>query len=317
MIARGAASHSLELWKEVPTGSAVTQLVPGYVPEYSTDWGAAYCADSLPWLRTIPEETVDLVITSPPYALEFKKEYGNVAKAKYVDWLRPFGVEIRRILKPEGSFVLNIGGSYNPGSPTRSLYHFKALLMLCEEVDFYLAQECFWHNPAKLPSPAEWVTVRRQRLKDAVEYVWWMSKTPFPKANNRNVLNEYSADMKRLLKRGYKPKQRPSGHVITAKFGQDHGGAIASSLIERGNNESNSEYIRTCAEAGYKAHPARFPRALPEFFIKLLTDEGAVVVDPFGGSNMTGAVAESLRRRWLAAEIKSEYVVSSRVRFAL
>ncbi|PZR74646.1 MAG: site-specific DNA-methyltransferase [Chthoniobacterales bacterium] len=296
-------------------GSPVTELLGGLAPAYSTPWGAAYCCNSLSWLRAIPDASIDLVLTSPPYALEFKKEYGNVAKAKYVEWLKPFGNEIHRILKPEGSFVLNIGGSYNQGSPTRSLYHFKALIMLCEEVGFHLAQECFWHNPAKLPSPAEWVTVRRQRVKDAVEYVWWLSKTPFPKANNRNVLNEYSADMKRLLKRGYKPKQRPSGHIITAKFGSDQGGAIPSSLIERGNNESNSEYIRACAEAGYKAHPARFPRALPEFFIKLLTDEGAIVLDPFAGSNMTGATAENLRRRWLAAEIKEPYLLASRVRF--
>jgi site-specific DNA-methyltransferase (cytosine-N4-specific) len=271
--------------------------------------------DSLDLLRQLPDQSVDLVVTSPPYALHFKKEYGNVAKDKYVTWLKPFGAEILRVLKPEGSFVLNIGGSYNQGSPTRSLYHFKALLMLCEEVGFHLAQECFWHNPAKLPSPAEWVTVRRQRVKDAVEYIWWLSKAPFPKANNRNVLNEYSADMKRLLKRGYRAKQRPSGHIITAKFGQDHGGAIPSSLIERGNNESNSDYIRACAEAGYKAHPARFPRAIPEFFIKFLTDEGAIVLDPFAGSNMTGATAEILGRRWISAEIKSEYLLASKVRF--
>lgn len=316
MIARGAAPIGEDLWQDVPIGASVAELLPGQTPAYKTSWGAAYAGDSLPWLRSIPDSSIDLVLTSPPYALEFKKEYGNVAKAKYVEWLKPFGAEIYRVLKPDGSFVLNIGGSYNSGSPTRSLYHFKALLMLCEDIKFHLAQECFWHNPAKLPSPAEWVTVRRQRVKDAVEYVWWLSKTPFPKANNRNVLSEYSADMKRLLKRGYKPKQRPSGHVITAKFGQDHGGSIPSSLIERGNNESNSEYIRACANAGFKAHPARFPRALPEFFIKLLTDEGAIVLDPFAGSNMTGATAESLRRRWLAAEIKPEYLRASRVRFA-
>jgi DNA modification methylase len=316
MIARRTTPAADELWQDLPTGPSVVDLLDGKAPAYSTNWGAAYSGDSLPWLRAMPDESVDLVLTSPPYALEFKKEYGNVAKAKYVEWLRPFGLEIRRVLKPEGSFVLNISGSYNPGSPTRSLYHFKVLLMLCEEVGFHLAQECFWHNPAKLPSPAEWVTVRRQRVKDAVEYVWWLSKTPFPKANNRNVLGEYSADMKRLLKRGYKPAQRPSGHVITAKFGHDHGGSIPSSLIERGNNESNSEYIRACADAGYKAHPARFPRALPEFFIKLLTNEGDIVVDPFAGSNMTGATAESLRRRWLAAEIKEEYMRASRVRFS-
>jgi DNA modification methylase len=315
MIARRSEPQTKELWPELRIGSSVIRLIDGFVPAYESDWGAAYLGDSLQLMRNIPDDSVDLVITSPPYALEFKKEYGNVAKDKYVQWLKPFGREILRILKAEGSFVLNIGGSYNLGTPTRSLYHFKALLMLCEEVGFHLAQECFWHNPAKLPSPAEWVTVRRQRVKDAVEYIWWLSKTPFPKANNRNVLNEYSADMKRLLKRGYRPKQRPSGHIITAKFGNDHGGAIPSSLIERGNNESNSEYIRACAAAGYKAHPARFPRALPEFFIKLLTDEGAIVVDPFAGSNMTGATAESLRRRWIAAEVKEEYLLASRVRF--
>ena len=316
MIAPRHAPQDDELWQERLNGPPVAQMFSNYSASYSTPWGAAYQGDSLPWLRDIPDESIDLVITSPPYALEFKKEYGNVAKTKYVEWLKPFGVEIRRILKPEGSFVLNIGGSYNAGTPTRSLYHFKVLLMLCEDVGFHLAQECFWHNPAKLPSPAEWVTVRRQRVKDAVEYVWWLSKTPFPKANNRNVLAEYSADMKRLLKRGYKPRQRPSGHVITAKFGHDHGGSIPSSLIERGNNESNSEYIRACSEAGYKAHPARFPRALPEFFIKFLTEEGDIVLDPFAGSNMTGATAESLRRRWLAAEIKEEYLRASRVRFS-
>jgi DNA modification methylase len=255
-----------------PTGSDQAELLPAAcrAPSpvglfrtrafYTTTFGAAYLGDSHALLRELPDESIDLVVTSPPYALHFKKEYGNVAKAEYISWLKPFGSEILRVLKSDGSFVLNIGGSYNPGSPTRSLYHFKALLMLCEEVGFYLAQEFFWHNPAKLPAPAEWVTVRRQRVKESVEYIWWLSKGPFPKANNRKVLTEYSADMKRLLKRGYKPKQRPSGHIITAKFGNDHGGAIPSNLIERGNNESNSDYIQACAATGYKVHPARFPR---------------------------------------------------------
>ncbi len=315
MISQRTGYETSQATPELPLRSLETPSVKGFEAAYTTNGGAAYLCDSLHLLRAIDDDSVDLVITSPPYALEFKKEYGNVAKEKYVEWFKPFGVEIQRILKPAGSFVLNIGGSYNPGTPTRSLYHFKVLLMLCEDVGFHLAQECFWNNPAKLPAPAEWVTVRRQRVKDAVEYVWWFSKTPFPKANNRNVLNEYSADMRRLLKRGYKPKQRPSGHVITAKFGNDHGGAIPSNLIDRGNNESNSEYIRACDDAGYTAHPARFPRALPEFFIKLLTDDGDLVIDPFAGSNMTGATAESLHRRWVIAEIKKEYLLASRVRF--
>ena len=285
-------------------------------PAYETGLGAMHQGDALALLRRLPDRSVNLVVTSPPYALHFKKEYGNVTKGEYVDWLQPFAVEIRRVLTDDGSFVINIGGSYNAGLPTRSLYHFKALIMMCDVVGFHLAQECFWYNPAKLPSPAEWVNVRRIRVKDSVEYVWWLSKTPMPKADNHNVLVEYSPDMVRLLKNGYRAKKRPSGHNITAKF-VNRGGAIPSNVLERGNNESNSDYIRLCADHGIQPHPARFPAALPEFFIKLLTDKGDLVLDPFAGSNMSGAVAEALGRRWLAFEIQERYVENSRLRFGL
>jgi DNA modification methylase len=293
----------------------VCRLLPEPGPVYSTSLGAAYAGDSVALMAQLPDRSVNLVVTSPPYALEFKKEYGNAAKDVYVDWLRPFGEQIQRILTDDGSFVLNIGGSYNQGSPTRSLYHFKVLLMLCEDLGFRLAQECFWHNPAKLPAPAEWVNVRRQRIKDAVEYVFWLSKNDFPKADNRRVLVDYSADMKRLIVRGYRAKTRPSGHVITGKFQRDHGGSIPSNLIERGNNESNSDYMKACVAAGVKPHPARFPKALPDFFIRLLSEPGDIVLDPFAGSNMTGRAAEDLGRRWLAFEMSSEYVEASKLRF--
>lgn len=275
-----------------------------------------YEGDATRLLAALPDESLDLVVTSPPYALHFKKEYGNVDKDGYVDWFRPFGREIHRTLKPSGSFVLNIGGSYNAGTPTRSLYHFRVLLMLCEELGFHLAQECFWYNPAKLPSPAEWVNVRRVRIKDSVEYVFWLSKQSMPKADNRQVLTEYSPDMRRLLMRGYRAKERPSGHKITNKF-LDKGGSIPSNVIERGNNESNSEYIRLCAEHGLKPHPARFPAALPEFFIRFLTNQDDLVLDPFAGSNTTGAVAEALYRRWLGFELEPRYIETSRLRFPM
>ena len=285
-------------------------------PAYKTAWGAMYEGDAAALLAMLPDKSLDLVVTSPPYALHFKKEYGNVDKDGYVEWLRPFGREIYRALKPTGSFVLNIGGSYNPGAPTRSLYHFRVLLMLCDDLGFHLAQECFWYNPAKLPSPAEWVNVRRVRIKDSVEYVFWLSKGSMPKADNRKILAEYSPDMKRLLVRGYRAKERPSGHKITAKF-TDRGGSIPSNLIERGNNESNSDYIRLCGERGLKPHPARFPAALPEFFAKFLSDPEDLVLDPFAGSNMTGSVAEGLRRRWLGFELEPKYIETSRLRFPL
>jgi site-specific DNA-methyltransferase (cytosine-N4-specific) len=268
-------------------------------------------------MGALPARSVNLVVTSPPYALHFKKEYGNVDKHDYVAWFLPFAQQIRRVLKDDGSFVLNIGGSYNPGEPTRSLYHFKLLVALVDELGFYLAQECFWYNPAKLPAPAEWVNVRRIRIKDAVEYIWWLSKTPWPKADNRKVLNAYSPDMLRLIKNGYRAKKRPSGHNITGKFRKHHGGAIPANLIERGNNESNSNYIKDCGKQGMNVHPARFPSALPEFFIKMLTKRGGLVVDPFAGSNTTGKVAEELGRRWLAMELNEDYLRVSALRFGI
>src|ERR1044072_2938334 len=93
-------------------------------PLYRTDLGAAYTEDALRILRALPDATVNAVITSPPYALHFKKEYGNVEKHSYVQWMLPFAREIKRVLKSDGSFILNIGGSYDAGTPTRSLYHF-------------------------------------------------------------------------------------------------------------------------------------------------------------------------------------------------
>ncbi len=294
-----------------------SSLTPGLEPTYTTSLGAAYSGDAIQLLRAIPAASINLVVTSPPYALHFKKEYGNVDKKDYIDWILPFAQEIKRILKDDGSFVLNIGGSYNPGQPTRSLYHFKLLIALCDNIGFHLAQECFWYNPAKLPAPAEWVNVRRCRIKDSVEYVWWLAPTPWPAADNRQVLVSYSEDMKRLLNRGYKAKKRPSGHNITSKFGNDLGGAIPSNLVIRGNNESNSDYIKACADLGVGVHPARFPSSLPEFFLKLVTRPGDIVLDPFAGSNTTGRAAEGGDRRWLSIDIEDAYVRASAIRFGL
>lgn len=282
---------------------------------YKTELGQAYCADSLELMRSLPTGSVDLVLTSPPYALHFKKEYGNADQADYVDWFVPFGHEIKRILKPEGSFVLNVGGAWTPGAPVRSLYHFRLLLALCDQVGFHLCQEFFWYNPAKMPAPAEWVNVRRIRVKDSVEYIFWLSANANPRADNTQVLQEYSPDMKRLIKRGIKNTVRPSGHNIKGTFAADKGGSIPPNLIECGNNESNSFYIKESKRRGHKIHPARFPSSLPSFFIKFLTAPDDTVLDPFAGSNTTGMVAESLGRKWIAIEMNRQYAEDSELRF--
>lgn len=284
-------------------------------PIYKTDFGALFCADSLEFMRRMPEDSVDLVLTSPPYALHFKKEYGNANQEDYIAWLLPFACEIKRIIKPSGSFVLNLGGAWKPGLPARSLYHYRVLLALADEVGFELAQEFFWFNPAKMPTPAEWVNVRRIRVKDSVEYIFWLVKDSMAKADNRKVLQPYSKDMKRLIKRGVKQTIRPSGHVINGTFAHDHGGSIPSNLIQCGNNESNSAYIKNCKVAGTKIHPARFPAELPGFFIRFLTNPGDMVLDPFAGSNTTGYVAECLKRKWVGVEIRNDYARESQLRF--
>jgi len=191
------------------------------------------------------------------------------------------------------------------------------LIELCRipDYEFFLAQEFFWYNPAKLPAPAEWVTVRRERVKDAVDCVWWLSKDPHPKATNWNVLQQYSESMEQLLKNGYKAKLRPSGHQISTKFSKRHKGAIPPNLLQIANTESNSRYLRACRQTGIKPHPARYPAGLPEFFIKMLTDEGDLVVDPFAGSNVTGEVCERLKRHWIAVDIIEEYLEGSKSRF--
>jgi len=284
-------------------------------PFYSTRLGATYLGDSRKLLAQLPARTVNLTFTSPPFALHFKKEYGNVEKSQYIPWFLAFARDVHRVLRDDGSFVIDIGGSYEAGRPTRSLYHFKLLVALVEEVGFHLAQEFYWHNPGKMPAPAEWVTVRRIRVKDSVNCLWWLSKTPNPKADNRKVLVEYSDDMRRLIARGYKAKQRPSGHNITEKWGKDQGGAICSNLLQFGNNDANGDYMKRCAEVGVKPHPARFPTQLPEFFLKYLTDPGDLVLDIFGGSNTTGFVAEQMERRWLTFELERKYVEASHLRF--
>jgi site-specific DNA-methyltransferase (cytosine-N4-specific) len=174
-------------------------------------------------------------------------------------------------------------------------------------------------HPSKLPSPIEWVNKRKLRAKDSVNTLWWFSKAEWPKANIANVLAPYSERMKLLLKDPsafYSPKGRPSGHDIGNGFAKNNGGAIPSNLLQLPNTESNGVYLRRCKEHGITPHPARFPRDLPEFFIKFLTDEGDKVLDIFAGSGTTGEAAERLGRNWMTIDIEFDFVRSSMFRFS-
>ena len=292
--------------------------VKGHEPVYRTSLGEAYSGDSQLLLEALPENSVNLVVTSPPFALQRKKEYGNKDQAEYVDWLAEFAVRVHRVLTPDGSFVLDLGGSYEKGTPARSLYNFRVPIKFCDELGFFLAEDFYWYNPSKLPSPIEWVNKRKIRAKDSVNTVWWFSKSEWPKADVSKVLTEYSDRMKKLLQDPegfYTPKVRPSGHDIGSSFSKDNGGAIPSNLLQIPNTDSNGQYLSGCKATGAKQHPARFPAKLPEFFIRFLTDPGDVVLDIFAGSNTTGFAAEGVERRWLAFEECREYVAASSFRF--
>jgi site-specific DNA-methyltransferase (cytosine-N4-specific) len=284
---------------------------------YETLHGRACLGDSLDVMRRLPESSVALVITSPPFPLTFrkKKPYTSVGERDFVTWFLPYAAECRRLLRSDGSFVIDLGGVWNKGIATKSLYQHRLIVALVDQGGFHFAQDLYWYNPAALPAPAEWVNVRRVRVKSAVNLVCWFSKSTNPRADNRNVLRPYSRDMLRLIQRGYKAKERPSGHHITSKFQQNRGGSIPPNLLEFGNNDSNSAYIKGCQTEGIPVHPARFPRALPEFFIRMCTVESDLVLDPFAGSNVTGEAAERLARRWIAIEQVEDYIKGSRHRF--
>jgi DNA modification methylase len=286
---------------------------------YATDLGEAWVGDAIETLHfACADESVDLILTSPPFALQRPKEYGNESQQSYKDWFLPFADEFWRILKPTGSFVIDLGGAWEAGQPVKSIYAFELLVSLCRRPNrpFVLAQDFYWYNPARLPSPAQWVTVERVRAKDAVNCVWWLSKGPNPKADNSRVLREYTQSMKRLIENGqYNRGRRPSGHVVREGFTADRGGSIPPNLLTVSNTGNDRDYLDECKRSGLRPHPARFAPEIPDFFVRFLTEPGDLVVDPFAGSNVTGAVAESLGRRWLAIDIDEEYVRGSSSRF--
>ncbi|WP_227498535.1 site-specific DNA-methyltransferase [Synechococcus sp. PCC 7336] len=289
-----------------------------HAPTYQTGFGAAFLGDSLKLLNQLPDNSINLVLTSPPFALQRKKEYGNKNQSEYIEWLAQFASLVYQKLKDDGSFVLDLGGAYEKGKPVRSLYNFRIPIYFCDKIGFFLAEDFYWFNPSKLPSPIEWVNKRKIRAKDSVNTVWWFSKSEFPKADVTRVLTEYSSRMKKLLEdpeKFYDPKKRPSGHDIGKGFGKNNGGAIPSNLLQIPNSDSNGQYLRGCKALGLKAHPARFPSKLPEFFIRFLTDPCDLVVDIFAGSNTTGFVAEQECRYWLAFENERQYLAASAFRF--
>ena len=284
-------------------------------PYFETEHGKAILGDSLKHIQSFERDSVDLIVTSPPYALSKPREYGNVKVHEYVEWFKPFGEAFKNSLKDTGSLVIDIGGVWEKGQGTRSLYHFELLIMLVKDLGFHLCQEHYWFNPTCMPC-SRWVINERKRVKNAVEPIWWLSKTPNPKSDNMKILKPYSEKYMVDLESGReRDVKSPSGHQVGHTMSRNFGGAIPPNLLAISNGTSNDRYLTYCRENNLPLHPARFPTELPEYFIRFLTDPGDLVVDPFGGSCMTGMVAENLERKWMCFDMSSEYLDGAKGRF--
>lgn len=288
---------------------------------YSTKFGKLVQGDSTDVLASDLLKQyrgkVDLVFTSPPFPLNRKKKYGNLQGSEYISWLASFANTLRPYLKPKGSVVMEVGNAWEPGRPIMSTLALRALLAFLDEGKFVLCQQFIYNNPARLPGPAQWVTVERIRVKDSYSHLWWMSSTDRPKATNRRILKPYSEAMNSLLKnKKYNSGKRPSEHRVgKTSFFRRHKGAIPSNVITLSNTHANSTYLDYCRLNALTPHPARMPTGLAEFFIKFLTRPGDLVLDPFAGSNTTGAAAEGLGRKWIGIESDPGYVKGSNGRF--
>ncbi len=264
------------------------------------------------------DSKVQLILTSPPFPLKRAKKYGNKTGNDYLDWLCKIGNMLKPLLTETGSIVVEIGNAWNPGEPTYSTLPIETLIEFKNRCNLYLCQEFIYFNPARLPGPIEWVNKKRIRVKDSFTRIWWLSKTPHPYADNKNIKEPYSKQMKKLLASGkYNAGTRPSEHTISkSAFSIDNGGAIPSNVIIASNTASKDPYLKKCKENGLEIHPARMAPAIPEFFIKFLTKEDDIVFDCFGGSNTTGAMAEHLGRQWISTELDTGYYEGSLFRFS-
>jgi site-specific DNA-methyltransferase (cytosine-N4-specific) len=308
-------------------------------PAFQSGLGKFYVGDSEallsgPLARGLSGK-VQLLLTSPPFPLNTKKRYGNKRGDDYKEWFcRLFGT-FSTLLADKGSLVIELGNAWEPGRPVQSLLHLECLLELVKDPRWglRLCQQFICYNPTRLPSPAQWVTIERTRLTDSFTHVWWLSKSDYPKADNRKVLRPYSESMISLLKRKtYNHGLRPSQHRISKTgFLKDHGGSIGHNFFELHaltdgaprlpnvmrlpNTRSTEAFLDNCRSAGIKPHPARMQMELANFFISFLTDKRDLVLDPFAGSNTTGYAAEFLGRKWVATEINRDYAKQAKLRF--
>lgn len=268
---------------------------------FHTDLGELLVEDCLVALRNLPSNSVDLVITSPPY--DGQSKYGNGEKYER-DWYKGFFLlvtaEILRVLKPTGSFVLNYRSKRRGNE--RGLLQYELIFWLRDQ-GFLFCEDFVWGKPS--PPPGRF----NRFLKDAVEYCFQFSKSP-----NWQFFPEHCLTPARWDAKDRERRKKLAHNYVRANAPSGQG----RKRVQAGPNmvrPSTLLHLEPDFSPNPVKHPARFPLALPTFFINLLTQPGQLVVDPFGGTGTTALAAERLDRRWLVTEIDPNYAAATSARF--
>lgn len=286
---------------------------PWKVIAFSTDLGMAIwgAAEDVYSSLDIP---ITLCFTSPPYPLRQSRQYGNVDSRAIVDFICNALAPIIDRLSLDGSLVIQMSNDiFEPQSPARSTYLERLVLAMEDEFGLSLMDRIIWHNPCKPPGPMQWASRTRQQLNVSWEPVLWFCRDPLKvKSDNRRVLEPHTEAHRALIERGGERREAVYGdgayRLRHGSYGTPTAGRIPRNLIRQGHRCRWTDLYRERAGAlGLPLHGAGMPFALPEFFIRFLTEKGDLVVDPFGGRCMTGRAAESLDRPWICSELMLEY----------
>ena len=287
---------------------------------FETEDGTCLWATAETAAAAIEPGSVDLLLTSPMFpTVTDKRGYGTMDPASWLDWMTDMGHAWKDLLTDTGSMFIHLGDVWYRGTPTLSPYIERFVIRMLDDVGLHLAEKFFAEHPTRLPAPRPWVAMRRMRVKPSVDPIYWFSKNEFCKADNRRVLVPYSDSTRKnwIGKHDAGGRTGPSGHDIgRGSFAQDNGGAIPGNLIRcLGQDADVKRYRKAAKAAGFPVHPAIMPREMAEMGVKLATEPGDLVYDPFFGSGTTGHVAEALGRRWLGSERSLDYAQSAALRF--
>lgn len=301
-------------WRLASQNKAGLHIIPENLSllAFSTKLGMALWSNCSVFRKM--NEPVHLCLTSPPYPLKNPRSYGNVCESEWIDFLC-FNLDgIVKTLIPGGSLVLNVSNDiFQSKSPARSLYLERMVLALHDRLGLELMDRIPWVNPCKPPAPTVWACMRGLQLAVTWEPIFWFSNDHNKvRSNNRRVLQPHTKQHKKFLAQG---NQRITNYgdgayqLRTKSFSRQTEGRLPRNVLTLSHNCASSRKVRKAAkDLNVKAHSGMFPLGLPEFFIRFLTEENELVIDPFAGSFKTCLAAEKLNRRWLGSECVLEYI---------